>query len=996
MTRSAFLSTLYALGLGLCGIGALVALTDWSALFASFAPLAFFAALSVFVKRAGFHVAPQVTHSLVGNVDLAAVFIFGPILGAWVAAVSGFLYLFLNAWRREKHAAFNLLEIPIFNAGLKIGMAYASTHLYTLFGGRFPPREFLFADIPALGVATLAWFVVDHVGWGILEFTRGGRRALKNFLRTILLSSVLTELLPLPFAMVIAIVYVTASGEMFLLVALGVMGTALVVQMLADTSARLELRRSELTVLNEFGNALARVGLESEKIVNLLHEHARRIVPADFYRVEFFDHSEHWHTLLVLAADAQSVQHPYTRTHAGALVEYLSQHREPLRAHFASSELFGSLAAEYPGVSNVLCVPLFVGDTLLGAMTLLSRHPRAYSSLHARNLELMCGQAAVTIQNARLYAAEHKRAAQLAAVSEVSRKVAALLDLDELLQYAVNTIRERFGYSNVHVFTVDSSSGYVIFRASTNALAAQWRERGVKFRIGLEGIVGWVAATREALVVKDVRNEPRFLPDPDSATADTLSEVAVPLIGGSQVLGVLDVQSNELDAFGAEDLFILKTLGAQIAVAIEDARLFNSQKEEAYYLNVLLQVAQNLSTTMDLAEALETVVRITPLLVGVERCAILLYDAATHAFIPTKAYGMTEEQQEALRALHLPADESTLGALCKEKKPILIEDAGASPSWRPAARTLFDTPSGAFLLVPMISRGEVMGAIFVDQGTRQRKFSAHEIDVLTGIATQAAVAIESARLGTQAEEKKRLDYEFQLARQIQTSFLPAACPSVAGYQICSHWQSAREVSGDFYDFVQLKGGRLGITIADVSDKGMAAAMFMALSRTILRTMAIGKPTPRETIERANDVILADARSEMFVTVYYAVLDAAKHKLTYVNAGHNPPFWYRAAKKELKTLKRCGIALGVVPNAEMEEKTIALESGDVIVMYTDGVTDAINAQAEEFGVERLADLIARYAHASAEELCQTISRAVADFVGEHAPFDDLTMVVLKRV
>jgi sigma-B regulation protein RsbU (phosphoserine phosphatase) len=324
----------------------------------------------------------------------------------------------------------------------------------------------------------------------------------------------------------------------------------------------------------------------------------------------------------------------------------------------------------------------------------------------------------------------------------------------------------------------------------------------------------------------------------------------------------------------------------------------------------------------------------------------------------------------------------------------MLADAAASGMVRQEILEIFGLKS--VLLVPLMAHGDIIGAMIVDQGAQSRVFTQHEIDVVMGIANQAAVAIEGAWLTREAEEKKRMEYELGLARQIQISFLPEACPKVPGYEICSMWQTAREVSGDFYDFVTLHGDRLAITIADVSDKGMAAAMFMALSRTILRTMTIGKPTPRETLERTNDVILADARSEMFVTVFHAILDPHKHQLTYVNAGHNPPLLYRAARGEVTTLKGHGMALGVMPNISLDEYDIHLASGDVVLMYTDGLTDAVNAQEEEFGAERLADLVAAHARLSASELMEEIKRVVTEFAGEGIRFDDVTMVAVKRV
>ncbi len=987
------------------GVGALCALTDWRALEVDAIPLFLFAVLSFILKRAGFHAAPQVTHSLVGIIDLAAVFSFGPVLGAWVAASSGFFYLFLNALRRDKHTFHELIEIPMFNAGLKIGMAYASSQLYLMLGADFAPHTFTFAMLPAVIAAALAWFVVDHIGWGLLEFLRGGATALVNFLRAIYFYSLFIELLPLPFAIVIAVVYADLNIEMSLMIALGLVGTAVVVQRFADASLDLERRRAEMQAINELSYALSRAMFDSEKVIDLLYEHARRIAPADLYRIELVQgEREQKSMLLALEATAQTVRHPY-ETRPSPVFDYFSTHRDPVRAvdlaHAFVQPLDATGACSAAGNAvqidgraprSVLLVPLFAGDEFIGVLSLFAARPRAYVQIHGRNLASMCGQAAVTIQNARLYATERKRAGQLATISEVSRQVAALIDLDELLQKLVNQIRERFGYTHVHIFTVDG--GYAVFRASTHPRGAEWRERGVGYRIGLEGIVGWVAATGEPLIVGDVSQEPRFVPYPDMEVDSTRSEIVVPLTIGNRVIGVLDVESNTLNAFGDEDLFVLKTLAAQIAVAVEDARLFKSQREEAYYLNVMLQVSENLAATNNLDEALETVVRITPLLVGVARCAVLMYHPSENRFIPAKAYGLSKELQEEFFKFEFRSDDQfAFAKMYRDRAPLVIADTAASPLLRPEFMQTFGIRS--LLIAPLMTRREIVGALVVDQGARARRFTSHEIEVVMGIANQAAVAIEGARLSQAAEEKKRLEYELRLARQIQKSFLPDACPSVRGYQLCSEWKTAREVSGDFYDFVSLHGGRQGILIADVSDKGMAAAMFMALSRTILRTMAIGKPTARETLERANDLILADARSEMFVTVFYAVLDPDTHRLTYVNAGHNPPLFYRAARKELTTLKGHGVALGVMPSIALEEHTIEMAPDDLVLMYTDGVTDAINAREEEFGTDRLANLVMTNAHQPVECIVDEITRAVTEFAGEGIYFDDVTMVALKR-
>ena len=176
---------------------------------------------------------------------------------------------------------------------------------------------------------------------------------------------------------------------------------------------------------------------------------------------------------------------------------------------------------------------------------------------------------------------------------------------------------------------------------------------------------------------------------------------------------------------------------------------------------------------------------------------------------------------------------------------------------------------------------------------------------------------------------------------------------------------------------------------------MAAALFMALARTIIRTMAIGKPTPHEAIDRANDVILTDAHSEMFVTVFFAVLDPVSATVTYVNAGHNPPLLYRAATQQVTTLKEHGIALGVIPNISLRDQEISVEPGDVLLLYTDGVTEAMNANEEEFGAERLASIVAASGHLSTDKLVDEILEQVAEFTGGGPNSDDLTIVAIKR-
>jgi GAF domain-containing protein len=331
---------------------------------------------------------------------------------------------------------------------------------------------------------------------------------------------------------------------------------------------------------------------------------------------------------------------------------------------------------------------------------------------------VLAGQAAVALENSRLYAIERRRAQQLAIVSEVGAQVAQISGLDTLLPQVVTEIQERFGYHHVHVL-LEQENRELLFFATTHPLGTQWRERGEHMRYH-EGVIGWVAATAEPLVVPDVTKEPRYAPGPDAQTINTRSELAVPLIVGRRVLGVLDVQSERIGAFGDEDLFVLKTLGAQIAIAIENARLYEAQQIEAYYLNALLNVAENLAEQESLDDALDTVVTLTTMLVGVRRAAVFLYNPIAREFRAAKAYGLPPEIESRFSRLRFPIDQAphnVFTELWLRRGPVQILNAQASELVSPNLAVFFELES--VILFPLVARGEMVGALGVDQPGRK-------------------------------------------------------------------------------------------------------------------------------------------------------------------------------------------------------------------------------------------------------------------------------------
>ncbi len=262
------------------------------------------------------------------------------------------------------------------------------------------------------------------------------------------------------------------------------------------------------------------------------------------------------------------------------------------------------------------------------------------------------------------------------------------------------------------------------------------------------------------------------------------------------------------------------------------------------------------------------------------------------------------------------------------------------------------------------------------------------------MSTDLAVHIEKLKRTT--AEKERLLKELEIAKGIQESFLPDMAPKLKGFDIAATSLPARMVGGDFYDFIPIDKDKWGLVVADVSGKGIPAALFMALSRTLIRATTKGKSSLKESIKQANQLIVEDSKTNMFVTLFYAVLDSVKMNLQYVNAGHTPSLLLKEDRGDIVLLEALGIPLGLFADSDILSGEIAMKKGDTIVLYTDGVTEAFNDKREQFEIARLANVIKQNSRLSASEIIKTIQQELKDFVGDQPQFDDITLMVIKAV
>jgi serine phosphatase RsbU (regulator of sigma subunit)/putative methionine-R-sulfoxide reductase with GAF domain len=1165
------LTTLYTLAVGLLGLGILGYRISTDPQDLAWLPILVFAALSLLIQRSSFHFGTPIVHSLAGVIDVSAVLALGPASGAAVAALGGFTYLELNAIRHQKLTHRHLFEIPLFNAGLKASMALLGGALFEMLVGPLPlsgsyqrpAQDVDLQIILAVCAVSLLWFVLDHIAWGILDYLEGGLDRVRAFVRAAMPQAVFIELLPLPSGLVVALVYTQLGWTAFALVAVAIVAISVLTQHWADARNELIQRVAELSTIEQVGRAIAEAQLDVDELCHLMYEHASQVADTTIFQLGLFNGDE-YAVRLWIREGQQEPQRTFRLSPGVGLVNWLRETKQPILVHDFLREL-DSLPAKPAYVSerpprSALFVPLIAGETVIGTMSIQSFRRSAYGSADLRVLSAMANQAAVAIQKAQLYAQERKRARQLEIIGQISRQVTATMELDDLFNRTVRLIRESFGYYHVAIFTADREQETVTFEASASA-----GDQNVALEVAWnQGLIGWVAAQAEAVMVNDVEADTRYRCI--EALDEARSELAVPLLLEDELVGVLDVQSDQVDAFGPDDLFILETMGDQIAIAIQEARLYEAERQQAWFSTALLQVAEARSQVEDMDAVLTTIVRLTPILVGVDRCAVLLWDPELETFIPGETYGLTSELRELFSHMRFrPEDVPALDLVRWDKSPLHISTPRDGLLFPREMVETFDIHE--MVILPLLAQGELLGTMLVDYAGRTHPFTDRMIDMLTGIANQAAmvihaarlvqaqqeeayvsmallqvaevvnrstdleetmgaiaritpmlvgveacaillrdqttgdfvpfqqyglpreaqdafwqlrwtqdafplrqlvgdppflilqdrgddeqatslwgqdsvlalplstksgiqgimsvsyddpakqvaqrwlntlqgiagqaaIAVENDRLLREAAEQERMKQELDVARRIQASFLPDCCPVVPGWELAVIWRSAREVGGDFYDFIPLpplagKEDRTGVVIADVADKGVPAALYMALSRTLVRTMAIDGRPPSVAVARANDLILSDARSDLFVTLFYAILEPDSGTVAFVNAGHMPALLVRVADGSVEELLTHGMALGVVADLEFEEARAHLVPGDMIILYTDGVVEALDASQQMFGKERLIEVLRTHRAQSAGQLAETINDTIASFVGDVPQFDDFTLVVVKR-
>ena len=370
-------------------------------------------------------------------------------------------------------------------------------------------------------------------------------------------------------------------------------------------------------------------------------------------------------------------------------------------------------------------------------------------------------------------------------------------------------------------------------------------------------------------------------------------------------------------------------------------------------------------------------------------------DPKTRESLGTRA----EFLRKTLEAEEIAHGEGIVGEVAGKGEPILVNDADSDPRV-----TRHDDPVlrvRSLLAVPMFFRKRFLGVIAVANSADGAGFSETDHSLVVSLGEQAALAIHNADQVHSQMEKHRLDLDLSLAANVQGMLLPAVLPRLPGLEVAAVYQTAQRVGGDMYNVFELPGGKVGVAIADVSGKGVAASLLMAICQTSLGHLARGGDPPREVLLRMNAEILGEIRADMFVTMIYAVIDPGTRSLRLARAGHELPVLCTArsdGRPGCRTIVSEGMAIGMAPEPifgpALEEIELPFGPGDVLVLYTDGITERTNSDGAEFGTARLADTVGTAVGRSAEGIKEAILSAVDRFGQEGSPSDDMTLLVVK--
>ncbi len=555
-----------------------------------------------------------------------------------------------------------------------------------------------------------------------------------------------------------------------------------------------------------------------------------------------------------------------------------------------------------------------------------------------------------------------ERLLELSALFEISRSLTSSLSIRSILE---NILRIPMGHMLI-------SRGLVLLRHKDSNTFVLEELKGLPRQL-LGKTLEIDLVPGRSLMIDEVEGQPAWIEFFREFKIELLlplntSQGAIGLVGfGKKISG---------KAFSESEVEFLDSLSNIAATAtanglnMDEIQNVNRHLDrKIQQLNTIFDISRELNTTLDkkkIASLLSFAV-MGELLVN--RCAVYTSENADmHLLVSKGVNGLPETDNQI----------SILAA------PVVLDDSNRFDSYRKC---------GIEVMVPMFMQDQIKGILAIGSKISGQSFSEPDLEFLKTLGNQAMASLENARLFEEALEKQRMEEELNLARSMQQALLPDTLPQPDGYEIAAVNISSRQVGGDYYDVIPISETRYGIAIADVSGKGAGAALLMSNLQAGLQALAIGDPDLIEMTSRINNLIHRNTGLDKFITFFYGILDMDDKTFTFCNAGHNPPYRFNL-DNEIQELMTGGLILGMMPDMPYEIESIFLESGDRLVLYTDGITEAMNLDEEEYGEERLQKFVIDHPGAGAQQLLEKIGEDVKAFTGDAPQSDDITMLIFN--
>ena len=565
----------------------------------------------------------------------------------------------------------------------------------------------------------------------------------------------------------------------------------------------------------------------------------------------------------------------------------------------------------------------------------------------------------------------------------LGREVTSVLDLDELLQKIPQLIARLTHFTAFAVYLLDPKRNDLTVAYSVGY--PEETSRTLRLPVG-HGLVGAAVQEGQPILVNDVHADPRYV----EAVPGSQAELVVPLRRKGRVIGALNLLSDQPHQFTATDEMILRQFAAHVAVAIENALLFEHERDYTATLEALSDIAREFGAILDLDELLTKIANLARRVIDYRTFGILLVNQDTQELEMKVAvrYG------DKVTVPRVKIGTGLVGYAALHREPVLVPDVSVDDRY---IKVVDDARSE--LAIPLLLQDRCIG-VFDLESPELDAFNKTHVEILTLLASQAAVAIENARLyETIRANEVRLEKEIRFAQRVQSALLPVELPKrMKGVDVAARFAPARELGGDLYDFLAPEPNTLVVAVGDVSGKGVPAALYSAFagelirSRTFRRRYAPERFSPAGVLASTNTILHERQLEEYYCTLCYAVFDLKRRTVLMANSGL--PYPIRCRGGEAAQIELPGVPLGSFAGSSYDELAFELAPGDLFVFCSDGVFEANDALGREFGADRLLEVVRTACHTSARGIVDAIFAAVQDFRGDTPPNDDMTAVAIK--